>query len=253
MRITQLITLSLCLMQANGTLAQGTKISVFKNQNESVELVVYNSPVNCRKNFAVDIAFSSGLRNTNEWLVWTLNYKDCNQAVKQLHMSTPIGKECNRSTEFLSILQSGASSQIYGEHTTIDPRSDFSDVDVILGISDVRLVKSYQAPSATQNSGVTQSPQVSVPTSASIVNPAVSNNIDGPITLTSLSFSVPIFSNPDLKSKSGDLPSATKLKLLGYVPQREFDGFFKVEQSGAVFYVHRCHVLCDTNYYRGVK
>jgi hypothetical protein len=253
MRIIQLITLSFSLLLVDKVLAQGTKISVFKNQNESVDLVVYNSPVNCRKNFAVDIAFSSGLHNTNEWLVWTLNYKDCNQAVKQLQMSTPIGKECNRSNEFLSILQSGASSQINGEHTTIEPRSDFSDVDVILGISDVRLVKSYQAPSATQNSSVTQSPLVSVPISAPIVNPTVSNNVDGPITLTSLSFSVPIFSNPDLKSKSGDLPSSTKLKLLGYVPQRESDGFFKVEQSGEVFYVHRCHVICDANYYRGVK
>ena len=252
MKIIQLITLSLSLLLVEKAIAQGTKISVFKNQNESVDLVVYNSPVNCRKNFAVEIAFSSGLRNTNEWLVWTMNYKDCNQAVMQLQMSTPIGKECNRSSEFLSILQSGASSQIIGEHTTIEPQSEFSDID-IMGISDVRTVKSFQAPSATQNSIVTQSPQVSVPISAPIVNPAVSNAIVGPITHTSLSFSVPIFSHPDLKSKNGDLPSATKLKFLGYVPQRESDGFFKVEQSGEVFYVHRCHVICDANYYRGVK
>jgi len=168
-------------------------------------------------------------------------------------MSTPIGTECNRSSEFLTILRSGASSHIIGKHTTIEPQSEFSDIDIILGISDFRTVKSFQAPSSSRNTSLSQSPQVSVPISASIVYPAVSNTIVGPITLTSLSFSVPIFTHPDLKSKSGDLPGATKLKFLGYVPQPESDGFFKVEQSGEVFYLHRCHVICDTNYYRGVK
>jgi len=188
MRIIQLITLLFSFFLSNGALAQGTKISIYKDQNEAVQLVVYPSQVMCKKNFAVDISFPKGLHNSNEWLVWTLNYKDCNKNVRQIQMSTPIGKECSRVSEFLSIIQSGASSQIIGEHTTIEPRCEFSDIDLIIDVTDVRFVRSYQAPNSAQSS--VQAPRVS---SSSSVE-------DGQMILTSMSFRIPTFSGPDWKT-----------------------------------------------------
>jgi hypothetical protein len=141
MIIVRIISLCVFFLTAFVSFGQGTKISIYENQNESVFLVVYSSPMICRKNFAVDIVFPQGLRKSDEWLFWTLNYKDCNHNIKKIQMSTPIGAFCPRSSEFLSVIQSGASNQIIGEHTVIEPQSEFFDVDIILGVSEVRIQK----------------------------------------------------------------------------------------------------------------
>jgi tetratricopeptide (TPR) repeat protein len=149
MKLKQLAILSMSLFFAQAILAQGTKILVYKNLNESVHLVIYPSQIACRKNFAIHVEFPNGLHSSTEWLMWTLNYKDCNQVLKKMQMSTPIGFDCTRSSEFLSICQSGASSQIICEHTVLEPMSEIYDIDIVVDVSDVKLIKSAKSPSLT--------------------------------------------------------------------------------------------------------
>ena len=152
-----------------------------------------------------------------------------------------MAKECSRVSEFLSIIQSGASSQIKGEHTTIELSSEFSDVDLIIDVVDVKFVRSYQAPNSSQIS--VQS------TKASITN----SMEDGQMILTSMSFRIPTFSGPDWKTQVGAIPNSTQLRFLEYKHIADFDGFFKVQYLGNVFYVHRNHVVNDSIYFRCIK
>jgi hypothetical protein len=154
MRLKQLVILSISLFFAQSILAQGTEILVYKNLNESVHLVVYPSQIACRKNFAIHVEFPYGLHNSAEWLLWTLNYKDCNQVLKKIQMATPIGFDCTRSSEFLSICQSGASSQIICEHTVLEPMSEIFDIDIVVDVDDVKLIKSAQSPSLTDRNSI---------------------------------------------------------------------------------------------------
>ena len=137
---------ALTIFFAADAFGQGTKLPIWNVGSESVTLVIYNSPVACKKNVAVEISFPSGLHNSTEWLVWKVNFKDCNRNIKYVELATPIGSGCSRSEEFLSIIQSGASSKLEGEHTTIFPKGELSDIDVILDITNVRIVSGYAEP-----------------------------------------------------------------------------------------------------------
>jgi hypothetical protein len=154
------------LLFAQGIIAQGIEMSLYKNLNESVHLVVYPSQIACRKNFAIHVEFPNGLHSSTEWLLWTLNYKDCNQVLKKMQMSTPIGFGCIRSSEFLSICQSGASSQIICEHTVLEPMSEIYDIDIIVDVSDVKLIKSARSPNLTDGGGLAKNSGQGVGTDA---------------------------------------------------------------------------------------
>jgi hypothetical protein len=138
------------LLFAHDSFCQGTKLSIWNKGSESVSLVIYNSPVACKKNIAVEISFPFGLHNSNEWLVWTINYKDCNENLRFVECATPIGIGCARSDEFLSVIQSGASIRLEGEHTVIAPSSEYSDMEVVLDITNPHLVMSRSTPNLVQ-------------------------------------------------------------------------------------------------------
>jgi hypothetical protein len=141
--------------------AQGTKLSVWSLGSESVSMVIYKAPVLCKRNLAVEITFPNGLHNSTEWLVWTVNYKDCNQNIRYIELATPIGERCSRSNEFLSIIQSGASSKLEGEHTTIFPNSELNNMDVIIDITNPHIVSSYSVPKLSEGSACTAPTSVS--------------------------------------------------------------------------------------------
>jgi hypothetical protein len=134
---------------------QGTSLPVWNNGAESVSLVIFNSPVACKRKIAVEISFPYGLHNSNEWVVWTVNYKDCNQNIRFVECATPIGTGCSRSNEFLSIIQSGASSTVVGEHTAIEPRCEFDNMDIIIDITNTRILNSYAPPKLLEGSACT--------------------------------------------------------------------------------------------------
>ena len=134
---------------------QGTSLPIWNNGAESVSLVIFNSPVACKRKIAVAISFPYGLHNSNEWVVWTVNYKDCNQNLRFVECATPIGTRCSRSNEFLSIIQSGASSILEGEHTVIEPRCEFNNMDIIIDVTNPRILKSDAPPKLLEGSACT--------------------------------------------------------------------------------------------------
>ena len=123
---------ALIIFLSANAFGQGTRLPIWISGIESVSLVIYNSPVACKKNIAVEISFPRGLHNSNEWLVWTINYEDCNRNLKFIECTTPIGMGCSKSNEFLSIIQScPPPCPLVGEHTTIEPYSELNNINVI--------------------------------------------------------------------------------------------------------------------------
>ncbi len=119
--------------------AQGTSLPIYSAIDESISLVVYNSPVTCKKNFAIQPNLKRGLRNGDELLKWKLDYIGCDGKRNTAELYTPIGLKASNADDILSFASS-YSNELNIEHAVIFPSSELSNVKSINGVKDVQFV-----------------------------------------------------------------------------------------------------------------
>jgi tetratricopeptide (TPR) repeat protein len=141
-RIRMLLFISMLLPAFQTTLySQGTSLPIFNGRDETISLVVYNSPVYCKKNFSVQLNLKRGLRNSDELVKWRMDYTGCDGKRYAADMSTPIGRGAKNANDLLSFASS-YSNELNLEHAFIFPTCVLENVQIINGIHDVVIVSS---------------------------------------------------------------------------------------------------------------
>ena len=136
----RLFFLGLLLTSFRGALySQGTSLPVYNGKDETISLIVYNSPVTCKKNFAVQLNLKRGLRNSDELVQWKMDYTGCDGKRYTADLSTPIGIRATNANDILSFASS-YSNELNLEHAFIFPSSELSNVKSINGVRDVSVV-----------------------------------------------------------------------------------------------------------------
>ncbi len=149
MRIAWFFVLFMALFQCP-LYSQGTSIPVYNGKDETISLVVYNSPVSCRKNFAVQLNLKRGLRNGDELVQWKLDYTGCDGKRYTADMSTPIGITATNANDILSFASS-FSNELVLEHAFIFPSSELSNLKVIIGVREVRIISEHETSGLLMN------------------------------------------------------------------------------------------------------
>ena len=119
--------------------SQGASLPVYNGKDESINLIVYNSPINCKKNFAVQLNLKQGLRNSDELVQWKMDYTGCDGKRYTADMSTPIGIGAVNADDILSFASS-YSNELNLEHAFINPSNEFTNVETVLNIYNVRVI-----------------------------------------------------------------------------------------------------------------
>ena len=152
-RIRQLLAVGILFTAFQSTLfSQGASLPVYNGKDESINLIVYNSPINCKKNFAVQLNLKQGLRNGDDLVQWKMDYTGCDGKRHTADMSTPIGIRATNANNILSFASS-YSNELNLEHAFISPWSELSNVQSIIGVRDVIIVseKSHTAQTLISN------------------------------------------------------------------------------------------------------
>jgi FKBP-type peptidyl-prolyl cis-trans isomerase FklB len=122
--------------------SQGTSLPIFNGIDEAISLIVYNSPVNCKKNFAVQLNLKRGLRNSDELVQWKMDYTGCDGKRYTADLSTPIGIRATNASDILSFASS-YSNELNLEHAFIFPSSELANVKSIFGVRDVSVISEH--------------------------------------------------------------------------------------------------------------